>query len=146
MLLLGSARHSRNLPTNKRHYRVKLEDVLLAHEAALLYGGAPGVRDIALIESAIARPFSGYYRSIQHKSAALVHSLSLNHGFVDGNKRTALLVLILFVERSGYCFEAEDEEALNIELEDVILRIVEHTIEFMTLVEWMKSRIKRLPG
>jgi death-on-curing protein len=130
------------LPTNRKPYRVKLRDVLLAHEGALFYGGAPGIRDIALIESAIARPFSGYYREFVRKAAALVHSLALNHGFVDGNKRTALIVLSLFIERSGRRFEAESDDELNIEIENVILRIVEHNIDFESLVDWMKSRVR----
>lgn len=108
----------------------------------MFYGGAPGIRDIALIESAIARPFSGYYREFVRKAAALVHSLALNHGFVDGNKRTALIVLSLFIERSGRRFEAESDDELNIEIENVILRIVEHNIDFESLVDWMKSRVR----
>jgi death-on-curing protein len=75
--------------------------VLAAHQTALLMGGVDGVRDVGLLESAIARPYSGYHRPVSRK-AALLHSLALNHGFVDGNKRTALLVLRVFLERSGY--------------------------------------------
>ena len=114
---------------------------MLAHEAALFYGGVAGIRDIGLIESAIARPFSGYHRRIACKAAALLHSLCMNHGFIDGNKRTALLVLVLFIERSGRRLEAVGEAELNSELENIILRVVEHQIGFDQLVEWMKSRI-----
>jgi death-on-curing protein len=54
----------------------------MAHDYALSrYGGLPGIRDLGLIESALARPYSGYYRPIEKKAAALVHSLTLNHGF-----------------------------------------------------------------
>ena len=56
---------------------------------ALLFGGLPGIRDLGLIESAVSRPFTGYYRSIESKAAALVQSMSGNHGFIDGNKHAA---------------------------------------------------------
>jgi death-on-curing protein len=129
------------LPRNRKHYHVTLEDVLLAHEGALLYGGVEGIRDIGLILSAIGRPYLGYYRSIAEKAAALVHSLALNHGFIDGNKRTALLVLALFVERSGYSFKVTSEEALNVDIENIILGIVEHRMEIVELTRWMKDRL-----
>src|ERR1700722_17715398 len=125
---------------NRRHYRVKIEDVLLAHEGALLYGGMTGIRDIGLIESAIGRPFSGYYRSIAEKAAALVHSLALNHGFIDGNKRTAVLVLALFLERSGYELRTSSESSLNTEIENMILGVVDHSLGIAELVQWMKER------
>jgi len=60
-----------------------------------------GVRDLGAIEAAIGRPYSGYYRTISGKAAALVHSLALNHGFVDANKRTAALSCLLLLEKSG---------------------------------------------
>ncbi|MSO89334.1 MAG: hypothetical protein EXQ89_05135 [Rhodospirillaceae bacterium] len=49
--------------------------------------------NIGLIESAIARPYSGYYRSIVKKAAALLESMASNHGFADGNKRTTLILV-----------------------------------------------------
>jgi len=90
------------LPRNKRHYRVKLQEVLAAHDFALTFGGLRGIRDLGAIEAAVARPYCGYYRSIAKKVAALVQSLASNHGFIDGNKRTALLMMNLLLLRSGY--------------------------------------------
>jgi death on curing protein len=80
---------------------VTLGDVLEAHDNALKFGGLSGIRDLGLVESAIARPYSRYHKSIYSKASALTHSLAKNHGFVDGNKRTALLVLTLFLDRNG---------------------------------------------
>jgi len=74
------------------HYRVTLADVIAAHDEALIYGGRRGSLSLDNIESAIGRPYSGYYRPIACKAAAMLHALVQNHGFVDGNKRTALLV------------------------------------------------------
>jgi death-on-curing protein len=58
-----------------RHYRVKLADVLAAHDEALTYGGRAGVVSIDAIQSAIGRPYSGYHRPIHRKAAALLHAL-----------------------------------------------------------------------
>ena len=74
----------RSNPRSSRHYRVTLGDVLESHYRALEFGGLDGVRDLGLVESAIARPYSGYYRSINAKAAALIHSLAKNHGFPTG--------------------------------------------------------------
>jgi death-on-curing protein len=74
-----------------RHYRVTLADALAAHDAALTFGGRAGVVSLHSIESVIGRPYSGYHRPIANKAAALLHGVIRNHGFVDGNKRTALL-------------------------------------------------------
>jgi death-on-curing protein len=46
-----------------------------------------------MVESAIGRPYSGYHRSISRKAAALAESIIQNHGFVDGNKRTAVIMM-----------------------------------------------------
>jgi len=79
-----------------------LADALVAHEEALSYGGRPGIVSIHLIESALARPYSGYHPKIWQKAAVVLHGFVSNHGFTDGNKRTALLLTELMVTRSGY--------------------------------------------
>ena len=140
------------------HYRVTLGDVLEAHRVALLRsGGLAGIRDLALIESAIARPYSGYYRSIHRKAAALTQSLAKNHGFLDGNKRATLLTLFLFLDRSGYELAGpdsglvggqvseEDSEVLtDSEIEQMILDVVENRLTYDELVRWFRVRIRYL--
>lgn len=96
-----------------------------------------------MIQSAIGRPYTGYYRFIHQKAAALLQSLAANHGFVDGNKRTALIAVLLLLDRSGYEFTAANGEALQDDLESVILDIVTHRITLPNLVAWMKDRIRR---
>ena len=86
----------------KEHYRITWVDALRAHEEALKDGGADGTLDSNAIRSAIAQPYSGYHHTIHKKAAALVHSLVLNHGFVDGNKRTALYLVEVLANQSGY--------------------------------------------
>ena len=131
------------MPTNRRHYKVTQTDVITAHEAALFHGGLDGVRDWTLILSAIGRPYSGYHRSVAEKAAALLESLASNHGFIDGNKRTALLVLILFLDRSGYVISPLPQVDINAELEELVLKVVAHQISFPDLTAWFRERLRR---
>jgi len=97
-----------------------------------------------LLESAIGRPFTGYYRPIERKAAALTESLTRNHGFADGNKRTAFLIVDLFLYRSGYRLESRRGDVAR-ELERLILQIVEHHPEFEEITSWFKVRIRKRP-
>jgi death-on-curing protein len=132
------------LPRNKRHYRVQFDEVVVAHDFALTFGGRPGILHHDRLESAVARPYSGYYRSIEQKAAALVESLACHHGFVDGNKRTALFMMALLLRRSGYYLRAESEEELNTDVEAMILALVGHRMGFDDVVGWLKERIAAL--
>jgi death on curing protein len=114
---------------------------MVAHNLALAYGGLQGVRDLGAIESAIARPYCGYYRSIAKKAAALVQSLASNHGFIDGNKRTALLMMNLLLLRSGYRLHRVSERQINADVEAMILALVEHRMTFDETVAWLRQRI-----
>ena len=82
------------MPSGKRHYRVTMSDAHGAHDLALEYGGRPGVLDAGRIEAAINRPYSGYFRPIASKAAALFEAMANNHGFVDGILLTDLLIKI----------------------------------------------------
>lgn len=129
------------MPINRRHYRVQLDEVLVAHDFALTFGGLAGIRDLGAIEAAVARPYCGYYRTIAKKAAALVHSLASNHGFLDGNKRTALFMLNLLLRRSGYYLRAESPQQKNADAETMILGLVEHRMNFDDVVTWLEQRI-----
>jgi death-on-curing protein len=120
------------------HYRVSLADVLAAHDEALTYGGRAGVVSLDSIQSAIGRPYSGYYRAIHLKAAALLHSLIQNHGFVDGNKRSALIVTLLMIERSGYRLRLDDNERID----DIVVSVADGRIRFDALAEWFKLRLR----
>lgn len=76
----------------RRHYRVTLADAIAAQERALRSGGLSGLRDLHSLRSAIERPYSGYYRPIAGKAAALMQSVATNHAFIDGNKRTSMAI------------------------------------------------------
>lgn len=116
-----------------------LADALEAHQEAMRYGGRPGISNLALIESALGRPYSGYHRRIFEKAAALLHSLVGNHGFVDGNKRTALLVTELFIERSGYELNIPDDYRFD----DIVVEVASGIMGFDDLRSWFALRIIR---
>ena len=70
-----------------------------------------GIRDAAALESALARPRSGYYSDLIQEAAALWESLSQNHAFVDGNKRVAVTMTAAFLRVNGYRLGFDDLEA-----------------------------------
>ncbi len=79
-----------------------MDDVLWIHGEQLReYGGASGVRDAGLVESALLRPQTGYYSDLIEEASALWESLAMNHGFVDGNKRVGFACTIIFLEANG---------------------------------------------
>jgi death-on-curing protein len=131
------------LPSGKPHYRLALSDALVAHELALARGGLPGILNLGLIESAIHRPYSGYYRRIHQKAAALVHSAARNHGFADGNKRTCLLLLLLLLDRSGYRLRGEGTAETERSVEQLIVDVAEGRMSFEELQTWMQDWIVR---
>lgn len=88
-----------------------LDEVLRIHELLLdAFGGARGVRDLGLIESALLRPQTGYYADLIEEAAALWESMAMNHGFIDGNKRVAYACLELFLQLNGVDVEASNDE------------------------------------
>lgn len=112
---------------------------MTAHDEALRYGGRDGVSSLHLIESALARPYSGYHRPISRKAAAVLHSMVGNHGFVDGNKRTAWLLVEILIERSGYRLTIPDDERID----DLVVDVAAGQMEFGQLIAWFKGRLER---
>jgi death on curing protein len=85
-----------------------VDDVLEIHADQIVqHGGSEGLRDSGLLESAIAQPMAQFGGQFLHEdlfemAAALHFSLVMNHPFVDGNKRTALMALLAFLDLNGY--------------------------------------------
>ena len=92
------------------------EQIAALHKELLkTFGGRPGVRDRGALEAAAARPnmtFDGedLYPDLAAKAAALMHSLVVNHAFVDGNKRVGAAAAELVVEVNGYRLRAVDAD------------------------------------
>ncbi|MBC7154275.1 MAG: type II toxin-antitoxin system death-on-curing family toxin [Rhodobacteraceae bacterium] len=103
------------------------------------YGGRRGVSSLHLIQSALARPYSGYHRPISRKAAAVLHSMVGNHGFVDGNKRTAWLLVEILIDRSGYYLNIPDDERID----DLVVDVAAGVMEFDQLVSWFNDRLDR---
>ena len=79
-------------------------------EQLKLHGGAPGLRDDGMLESALARPQQKHHYGVNdifELAAAYLFGIAKNHPFVDGNKRTAFVAADLFLYFNGYSLEAE---------------------------------------
>lgn len=94
---------------------IRRDAALRMHEESLaLHGGPEGVRDLGLLESALARPknllaYSEVAPSLPELAAAYAKGIVANHPFVDGNKRTALIVSFTFLRMNGLQLTASKE-------------------------------------
>ena len=110
------------------------------------FGGSAGIRDRGLLESALARPLAtsggkNLYESPFMRAAALAESLVLNHGFVDGNKRTAMYAMAAWLEREGYVVDAARGE-----LRDLALSIASHRLTAEQIAEWLREHSEQKPS
>lgn len=113
-------------------------EVLILHEDQLSrHGGASGVRDPGQLESALYRPQTGYYADLIEEAAALWESLSQNHPFVDGNKRTALSSMLMFLNLNRLDIVVPEDE-----LWDFITALYEsHSFRFELIEPWLRERV-----
>ena len=115
-----------------------LEEVLDLHRQLIQrFGGADGVRDPGLLESALARPRSGYYSSLSEQAAALMQSLAGNHAFVDGNKRVAFAATAVFLRMNGYALRVDADEAERF----LIDRLIVGRADVVVIAEWLAPRL-----
>ena len=104
------------------------------------FGGALGIRDEGALASAIMRPQLGYYNSLIEEAAALMESLTNNHPFVDGNKRTALAVTDAFLRLNGYFIDCDSDEAY-----EFFMRLLEtSSFRFGQLCPWLEDNTRPL--
>jgi len=101
------------------------------------YGGSPGVRDQGLLEAALYRPQTGYYADFIEEAAALWESLSQNHAFVDGNKRTAFASMYTFLAINGLRLTADAEETYVF----VAHLYKASQFRFEKLVPWLRGHV-----
>jgi death-on-curing protein len=93
-----------------------LDEVLAIHRDQIeRYGGRDGIRDIALLSSAVAMPGAGFGEVAFHvdlfeMAAAYLFHIARNHPFVDGNKRTGLAAALVFLDLNGVRITAADED------------------------------------
>jgi len=121
---------------------LRLEVVLAVHEQQIAeHGGAPGLRDRGMLESALARPQqkAAYGEpDLADLAAAYAFGIARNHPFVDGNKRVAFVALELFVRINDFELVADDRACLA-----VMLDLAAGELEEEALAAWVRARLER---
>lgn len=116
------------------------DKVLLLHKLiAEETGGSIGVRDEALLESALEGAFAGFggkefYPSKEEKGARLGYTLISNHAFVDGNKRIGMYVMLTFLEVNGIHMDCTNEEVAT-----VGLAVADSSMSYEALLAWVRD-------
>jgi death on curing protein len=103
------------------------------------HGGAAGVRDLGLFESALARPrqLAAYGDpEVADLAAAYGFGIARNHPFVDGNKRTAFVAIELFLSLNGWELQASDEDCVL-----TMLALADGSLTESSLANWIQSHI-----
>jgi len=105
------------------------------------YGGGEGVRDLGLLEAALYRPQTGYYADLIEEAAALWESLSQNHPFFDGNKRTAFAATYTFLAINAMRLTADAGETCIF----VTALYEANQFSFDKLVPWLREHVTNQP-
>ena len=123
---------------------VSEKTVLALHKRQIAeFGGGEGVRDMGLLQSALARPQNAFYynqvTSLTRLAAAYAFGIAKNHAFIDGNKRTALVTCFLFLLKNGFVIDATEEERYT-----AILSVAEGVMNEEQFTDWLdKHTIKK---
>ena len=130
------------MPSKIVHH-LTLDEVLAIHKGLVeRFGGLEGVRDLGLLESALYRPRTGYYKDLAEMAAALFESLLMNHAFVDGNKRIAFFATDIFLRLNGWKLRVEPKSA-----HEFLIGLLERNeCDFGHLLPWIRSSILRAPA
>ncbi len=116
------------------------DEVLAIHERLLVrFGGAGGLRDPGLLESALHRPRSGYYPDLASMGAALFESLLMNHAFVDGNKRVAFFATDVFLRMNGWRLDVDAKSAHRF----LVGHLEGGTCDYGRLLPWIRRHARR---
>jgi death-on-curing protein len=119
---------------------LELEDVLALHDEALRrHGGQSGVRDLGLLESAVAMPRGGmgnewFHPDLWSMAAAYAFHIAENQPFLDGNKRTAIGAALVFLDLNGASISGADQE-----LYDAMMAISAHTMPKAQLASLLRT-------
>jgi death on curing protein len=120
---------------------VPLDAVLAIHDEQISeHGGSRGVRDLSVVDSALFRPRNlvAYGKpDAAALAAAYAFGLCNNHGFRDGNKRTAYVVAEAFLDLNGYTMEAPDDAVVN-----TMLAVASGVMPEEQLAKWFRSFIR----
>ena len=120
---------------------ISLDEAIAIHERLIeRFGGTTGIRDRGLLESALFRPQTGYYKDIAELAAALFESLILNHAFVDGNNRVAFFVTDTFLRLNGWKLSVETNAAHAF----IVGALERNECRFDRLLPWIKGLLTRI--
>ena len=120
--------------------KISKEKALLLHQLmAEATGGSVGVRDTALLESALESCFATFdgvdlYPTKEEKGARLGYALISNHAFVDGNKRIGVYLMTTFLEMNGIRLQATNEEIVQIGLS-----VADGSMQYEDLLAWVRT-------
>ncbi len=120
------------------------ESVVLAiHEAQLAeHGGIPGIREEGLLASALARPcnLEAYGEDVDAVALAAAYAFGIarNHPFLDGNKRTAFVVMELFLNLNGWILNADDADCIS-----TMLAVATGELGEKVLATWLRRHVVR---
>ena len=122
---------------------IEERDVFVIHDRLLAdYGGAPGLRDEGLLQSALARPrqHHAYANStgIVEMAALYTTGIVRNHPFVDGNKRTGFVAGVLLLELNGFRFIASEEDATQ-----AVMSLAAGTLDEASYTAWLRANSER---
>jgi len=120
---------------------LSVDEVLAIHDAVIeRFGGASGVRDPGLLESALYRPRTGYYRDLAEMAAALFESVLMNHPFVDGNKRVAFFATDVFLRLNGWRLRVDGPQAY-----EFLMGLLESDrCDYEHLLPWIREALEPL--
>jgi death-on-curing protein len=118
------------------------EEVVWIHDDILSkFGGLPGFLNKGYVEAAVGRLHTGYYNNPFEEASALMESIANNHGFVDGNKRTAFASADSFLRLHGFFLSTDPEPAQAF----ITRSMAEHVFKFGMILEWVFQTAERLP-
>jgi death-on-curing protein len=117
----------------------EIEALAFHAQQIALFGGLSGVRDLGVLESALARPrnlfvYTEKTATMAELAAAYAAGISGNHPFVDGNKRTAMQTAFVFLEFNGITVTANQEEAYL-----AFMKLAAGTMDEAALTEWFHT-------
>ena len=107
------------------------------------HGGAAGVRDVGALEAALAAPRNHFFyedRNAFALAAAYAYGITRNHPFMDGNKRVAFTVAVVFLEWNGYRLEASEQDAVA-----ATRSISDRSMSFEEFGVWLRNSSKKAP-
>jgi death on curing protein len=121
---------------------LELETLLLLHSSNIArFGGAEGIREQGLLESALARPRNLFayekVNDLADLAAAYAFGLIRNHAFVDGNKRIAFLAIGIFLDLNGFVLDAEAADCIS-----AVTALAENSIGEPEFAAWIRAKLR----